>query len=338
MNTQKKIIRKTEKFRVESKCAKYPPYHEGLYLEEYFYNYFIKNNIKTDILYLPIFWTNLYNNSIYNKDVYDIQSYLNTLDPNLRYFTVCQHVNAPREILPPNIIIFSAGGGIIDRNNNDNYIPIPLISSKIKYSKVKKDIFCSFVGAKTHNLRNKMFDILKNDEQYYIRLYDWNLQVNKKQEKEFKNITKRSIFSLCPRGTGPTSFRLYEAIQLGTIPIYVSNKYWLPYADEINWNDICIFVTEKDLPKIKNILNDISEDKIKKMKKNIVNIYTDPEYRNKGIAKLLFEEAMKYIKTLENVKYIKVCVNPNAYTHSIFKDFDIESMRGAYTYYSKEIK
>ena len=31
-----------------------------------------------------------------------------------------------------------------------------------------------------------------------------------------------SLFSLCPRGYGPTSFRLYESIQLGSIPVYIA--------------------------------------------------------------------------------------------------------------------
>ena len=30
-----------------------------------------------------------------------------------------------------------------------------------------------------------------------------------------------SVFHLCPRGHGPTSYRLYEALQADTIPIYI---------------------------------------------------------------------------------------------------------------------
>ena len=30
-----------------------------------------------------------------------------------------------------------------------------------------------------------------------------------------------SVFHLCPRGNGPTSYRLYESLQAGTIPIYI---------------------------------------------------------------------------------------------------------------------
>jgi Exostosin family len=30
-----------------------------------------------------------------------------------------------------------------------------------------------------------------------------------------------SVFHLCPRGNGPSSYRLYEALQADTIPIYI---------------------------------------------------------------------------------------------------------------------
>lgn len=37
-------------------------------------------------------------------------------------------------------------------------------------------------------------------------------------------------YSLAPRGTGPTSFRLYEALQMGVVPVYVHDgQPWLPY-------------------------------------------------------------------------------------------------------------
>jgi hypothetical protein len=47
-------------FYVKNKDT-YPPFKNGLYLEEYFLEYMKKNNITHDIngrLYLPILWTN----------------------------------------------------------------------------------------------------------------------------------------------------------------------------------------------------------------------------------------------------------------------------------------
>jgi hypothetical protein len=43
----------------------------------------------------------------------------------------------------------------------------------------------------------------------------------------------KSLLQLAPRGTNPSSFRLYEALQLGLIPVYVydGERPWLPYHD-----------------------------------------------------------------------------------------------------------
>lgn len=41
------------------------------------------------------------------------------------------------------------------------------------------------------------------------------------------------LMQLAPRGTGPTSFRLYESLQMGLVPIYVHDgQPWLPYLKQ----------------------------------------------------------------------------------------------------------
>ena len=45
---------------------------------------------------------------------------------------------------------------------------------------------------------------------------------------KFKQLISESYFSL-PRGYGPTSFRLYESIKSGTVPVYISDEHFLPY-------------------------------------------------------------------------------------------------------------
>jgi hypothetical protein len=65
-----------------------------------------------------------------------------------------------------------------------------------------------------------------------------------------------SIYSLCPRGNANTSFRLFEAIHLETIPIYIyTNKPVLPFPEIIPWSNICHLIEEKDIEKIPEIIN-----------------------------------------------------------------------------------
>ena len=101
--------------RTEPAYPTYPPYHTGLYLEEYFFDFYKRNSerfhkIKRE--YIPIFWTNCYVNGVVDGwgekvDINDIQKEINTLDPSGSYFTICQHDDAPMNPLPKNTVIFS---------------------------------------------------------------------------------------------------------------------------------------------------------------------------------------------------------------------------------------
>jgi len=234
----------------------YPSYHEGLNLEEYFYNFYESNkNLFDNINYtlIPIFWTTAYINQI------DVQPYIDYLPRDKNYFCVSQHDDSVKEKLPKNTIIFSAGG-------NSGGIPIPLVCSPIKDDNIvvrKKDIFCSFVGSNTHGVRERMISHLTDDIDFYIKSGSWSFNIKKQDEQQFFDITSRSKFTLCPRGYGAQSFRFYEALQLGSIPIYVhDDNLFRPYSDIIDWNTFSISIHINDIANLKHILKSISEDQI----------------------------------------------------------------------------
>ena len=61
---------------------------------------------------------------------------------------------------------------------------------------------------------------------------------------------------------------------MGSIPIYVGDNHWLPFADEINWKDICLVVNEKDIDSIPSIVDDlIDSGEHIQMRRNIQKIY-----------------------------------------------------------------
>ena len=261
----------------------YPPYHEGDDLESFFINYYFKNKNKIDSTgwnFIPVKWTYIYNNrsNLYNT----LQDDLNNLDHNKKYFTVSQHDDAPAHNLPPNTINFSAGG------NQPNTIPIPLICSPIKNIKsTDKDIFCSFVGSVNQNMsgnasighqtRMNILHSLVNNSDYILKPKHWSPHIEEKRKDLFLNITSRSKFTLCPRGYGATSFRLYEAMQLNSIPVYIYFKEpFIPFKDNINWENISVLIETNNISNIDFILKSISDEKYNKMLKNIKNIY--PKY------------------------------------------------------------
>lgn len=256
---QIELIENFKNFRPSPTYPTYPPYHKGLYLEDSFFEWFISNNVQLERYYIPVFWTTCY---IQNSQ-HGVQQILNNLDRSKKYFTISQHDDAIIEILPPDTICFNAGG-------NRSGIPIPLICSPIELKpKLNKDIFCSFVGSITHPIRYSIFNALKNNRKYYFSNKNWTLSVDKSDFEKFVEITSRSVFCLCPRGYGKSSFRLYESMQLGAIPVYVYDDKWIPFEDAIDWSKFSVLIHVSDINNIDSILSSYTNDKISEMLENI---------------------------------------------------------------------
>jgi hypothetical protein len=245
--------------------APYPPYHRGPNLEEYFYEYAKSRTFRRT--YIPILWSTCY----FTPAAAAIQPALLGLSPRGRYFVVCEPAFAPQEILPPDTLVFSAGGMY-----KGDCVPIPLSCSRLRDPiEVKsKDILCSFVGAKTHRIRSTLWKTYGDDPSFRFLVSDrWTAVVTQARLDEFVQISERSRFVLCPRGTGKTSFRLYEAMQLGSVPVYVSDVHHLPWADELDWNEICVLVKENEIPDLKERLLSIDGRQYQRMLENIQRLY-----------------------------------------------------------------
>ena len=63
-----------------------------------------------------------------------------------------------------------------------------------------------------------------------------------------------SGYVLCARGGGNFSYRLYETLSCGRIPVFVDTDCVLPYQSEINWKDYCVWVDEKEVGRTGDIV------------------------------------------------------------------------------------
>jgi len=59
-----------------------------------------------------------------------------------------------------------------------------------------------------------------------------------------------SDFVLCVRGSGNFSYRLYEALCCGRIPVFVNTDCVLPYDFAVGWRRHCVWVEGAELPAI----------------------------------------------------------------------------------------
>ncbi len=68
------------------------------------------------------------------------------------------------------------------------------------------------------------------------------------QRKQFVENMLGSDYILCTRGGGNFSYRLYETLSCGRIPIFVNSDCELPFEPWIDWKRYCVWVEEDDLP------------------------------------------------------------------------------------------
>ena len=120
-----------------------------------------------------------------------------------------------------------------------------------------------------------MYQTLINNPKYVISARNWTSSVSENDFNNFINITSKSIFCLAPRGYGRSSFRLYEAIQLGSIPVFIYDDKWCPFEDEIDWSEFCVLININDIQNIDTILSSYTPDRIKQMQDNLYNYWVD---------------------------------------------------------------
>jgi len=58
---------------------------------------------------------------------------------------------------------------------------------------------------------------------------------------EFAQNILRSYMALAPRGQGMQSYRFYEAMQLGTVPLYLSDVDCRPFKKWIDWDSCSLY-------------------------------------------------------------------------------------------------
>lgn len=118
----------------------------------------------------------------------------------------------------------------------------------------------SFVGsANTHPMRRQLFEF--NREDIFVRDTSQNSQRMQYEGgpaeraqfwSEYADWLADARFSLCPRGMGAGSIRLYESMKMGRAPVIISDR-WHP-NEGIDWNSFSFRVPESDVHRIPELL------------------------------------------------------------------------------------
>lgn len=220
---------------------KYPPDNEKIF-EEWFADGVVNDDFDgfSEYAYLPVYWTGYYCNNLYGNNpvsIKKLQDYLDSLSNKKKYFTIVQYDDGIlNDFRDKDVTVFSMGGGGA-AGRNVKVVPIGLLGTKHQYdyTGIRKDIMCNFIGdIATHPIRKEMQDFMYLKPDFYFHF-------NEPLDKYCLNLA-RSYFTLAPRGYGRTSFRIWEALQYKSIPIYITkDEPFLPAFYDHN-NKPCMII------------------------------------------------------------------------------------------------
>ncbi|KAI3468210.1 hypothetical protein Pfo_024873 [Paulownia fortunei] len=80
---------------------------------------------------------------------------------------------------------------------------------------------------------------------------------------------KSSKYCISAKGYEAYTPRVVEAIFYECVPVIISDNYVPPFFETLNWESFAIFVLEKDIPNLKNILMSIPEQRYIKMQQRV---------------------------------------------------------------------
>ena len=129
----------------------------------------------------------------------------------------------------------------------------------------------SFLGAMTAGVRVRMVEHFCQSESLHnaiVRASErrpWVFSDEARAQKSirsekiaFASLLRRSKFVLCPRGYGTGSFRMFEAMQAGRVPVIISDAYVRPAG--IDWESCSLTIPEGRIAEIPALIQSRMDD------------------------------------------------------------------------------
>lgn len=297
------ILNTPELLRPSTQSLKYPGHNKDYGIEQDFHLWLKKQkSIITDdpVLanwhYLPVYWTRWHINhnfAEHDEGLAELQAGVDkVVIDDSKTFTISQF-DGGILINGGKIKVFTSS-----RTTNEG-IDIPILCSTHRKPPlpVKKRYLASFNGSfATHPIRvemQKKFEM--NPEvliqgglttRYYKRWF-W--------AKNFNINIMASYIALSPRGTNCTSFRFFEAMQLGTAPCLIGDVDVRPFKKFIPWDEISYYAATVD--ELENLLKNLDKKEAIKKGKMAYRYWKNELYYQKWCKYVIkeLEEIMNHV-------------------------------------------
>lgn len=115
-----------------------------------------------------------------------------------------------------------------------------------------------FCGAVHHGRKQHIVHLLANaptlKPQFILRTGFWAPGVPKdRARKEYIDNIVQNTFTLCYRGAGNFSYRFYEVLSLGRIPIFIDADTPVPWITDKLFSTICVYI--KDIKEVEEAVH-----------------------------------------------------------------------------------
>lgn len=206
--------------------------------------------------------------------------YPNKLDKNIKkYIEIAQKNNkqllsfynddnCTPTLVIPNLKVFRTS--LLKSKQTKNEYALPAWSKDFqKYGEIIPRIkefyptvgFCGFINHPETNIRRKCIDILnkcnKIKTNFNIRQQFWGGKIDDtKLREEYIYNMRGSDFVLCTRGSGNFSYRFYETLSIGKIPIFIDTDCVIPFGDRLDFTELFPIIKEEEIEKLEDIVLD----------------------------------------------------------------------------------
>jgi hypothetical protein len=116
----------------------------------------------------------------------------------------------------------------------------------------------SFIGSTvTHSVRREIMKLAEDDRAHCEdtgTTQAWSLSPEDRAAyfSHFAVVTARSKFVLCPRGNSPSTYRLFETMEMGRVPVIVSDAF-TPFEGP-DWRSFSLHIGENETARIPELL------------------------------------------------------------------------------------
>lgn len=187
--------------------------------------------------YLPVWWTRWHLNHDYGRTGVDElrAAVADVIVDDAKTFTICQYDDGP-------LVDLGATTVFLGSRTRPEGRDVPLLSSAHRrpWWPPRRRYRASFCGRlSTHPLRGRMAGALAGRDDVSIVDGDHGPAF-------FVRQTLASRVALAPRGYGGSSFRFYEAMQLGVVPLLLGDVDTRPFKQLLAWDRVSLYAASAD--------------------------------------------------------------------------------------------